>query len=122
MILGVGVDVVDVDRMRDLLSRRPKISERLFSKAEQDYSQLQSDPSQRFAVRFAAKEAVMKALSSSFGSIDWKDVEVVKEKSDIPQLRLLGRAAEHAKKKGITSWHISLSHSKTSAMAMVVAE
>lgn len=122
MVLGVGIDVIDVDRMRNLLSRRPKLAERLFSEAEQEYSYQQNDPTQRFAVRFAAKEAVMKAMQSGFGSIDWKDVEVVRDESSIPQVRLSGRAAERATAKGITSWKLSLSHSDASAVAVAIAQ
>lgn len=122
MVLGVGIDVIDIDRMRGLLSRRPQVAERLFSELEQEYSYQHKDPSQRFAVRFAAKEAVMKALQAGFGSIDWRDVEVTRDESSAPQVRLSGRAAERAAGKGITSWHISLSHSEASAVAVVIAQ
>lgn len=121
MVLGIGVDILEIDRMRDLIVRRPKITNRLFSESEQKYARQQQDPSQRFAVRFAAKEAVMKVLGTGFGGIDWKDVEVIRDESDAPKVHLSGRAAKRANTQGITNWHLSLSHSEISAVAFVVA-
>ncbi len=125
MILGVGIDVVDVERMKSLLTRRPKIVERLFSAAEQEYSVKQADPSRRLAVRFAAKEAVMKALSANFGTIGWKEVEVVRNEQPNPrpvEVQLTGRAAQLAKDQGVVDIQISLSHSDTTAIAIALAQ
>ncbi len=121
-VLGLGVDLVEVERMRALLKRRPAIRERIFSSQERDFAALQPDSSQRLAVRFAAKEAVMKALGVGIGEVGLKDIEVVRLGSGAPSLKLSGRAQKMARQKGIEKWHISLSHTKSSAIAIAIAE
>jgi holo-[acyl-carrier protein] synthase len=120
-VIGIGVDLVEVDRMRDTLARTPTIVDRLFTPAEQAYARSARDPSQRFAARFAAKEAAMKVLGVGVGDIDWHDVEVVRADSGRPELRVTGRAGERADELGITRWLVSLTHTDTMAEAVVAA-
>lgn len=118
-IAGVGVDAVDVGRFRAVLGRRPRIGDRLFTDAEQRDGS--GDP-ERLAARFAAKEATMKALGRGIGSVGWHDVEVVRGPGGAPTLRLTASAAALAQRLGVARWHVSLTHTDTVAVAMVVAE
>jgi len=121
VILGLGTDLVDVERMRGVLARRAGFVDRVFHPAEQDYADRQNDPTQRYAARFAAKESVMKALGVGLGAIAMADIEVTKEPSGAPGVRLHGSARELAERRGVDSWKISLSHTDTAASAVVVA-
>ncbi|MGO9458476.1 MAG: holo-ACP synthase [Acidimicrobiales bacterium] len=126
-VVGVGVDAVDVDRFRRVLGRRPGLGARLFSQDERDDAARAGDPAERLAARFAAKEAVMKALGSGIGSFALRDVEVVRAPGDgptsgAPSLRLAAGAAELARRRGVSRWHVSLTHTARTAVAMVVAE
>ena len=120
-MIGIGIDTVEVERFRRALERRPGIADRLFTPAEQAYGRRQQDPSERLAARFAAKEAVMKALGVGLGAFAFRDVEVVKAPSGAPSIALTGRAAELASRRGVTSWHVSLTHSGLVAEAVAVA-
>lgn len=121
-VIGIGLDVVDVERMRTVLRRRAAIKERLFTRSEQHYAEASIDSVQRFAARFAAKEAVMKALGVGLGSVKFRDIEVVKLDSGKPTLELHGQAAVLADLAGIRKWHLSMSHTALVAEAIVVAE
>jgi holo-[acyl-carrier protein] synthase len=126
-VVGVGVDAVDVDRFRRVLGRRPGLGDRLFSAAERDDAARGGDVAERLAARFAAKEAVMKALGSGLGSFALRDVEVVRApgsgpRSGAPTLRLVAAAADLARARGVDRWHVSLTHTAQVAVAMVVAE
>lgn len=121
-MIGVGIDVVDVDRFRTVLRRRGRIDERLFTDRERAYAQRAVDPSERLAARFAAKEAVMKVLGVGVGAVRFRDIEVIKHPSGRPELRLHGRAAELASSAGATCWHLSLTHTRLVAEAVVIAE
>jgi holo-[acyl-carrier protein] synthase len=115
-IVGVGVDVVDVERFGRSLERTPGLRRRLFTEAEQQVTQVAS-----LAARFAAKEAVAKALGAP-GGLRWVDAEVVREESGRPRLAVHGGVADEAASQGITTWHLSLSHDGGVATAVVVAE
>jgi holo-[acyl-carrier protein] synthase len=115
VILGVGVDVVDIARFEAILLRRPRLLERLFTPAERGLA------SASLAARFAAKEAVAKALGAPAG-LAWQDCEVVSAASGRPSLRLQGTVAAAAVAQGISRWHLSLSHDAGIASALVVAE
>ncbi len=117
----IGVDIVEVPRFRALLARRPRITERLFTPAERAYAEGRCDPTERLAVRFAAKEAAMKALGAGFGDVAFREVEVVRARSGQVGLRLSGRAAARADRAGVTGWHLSLSHTAGLAVAVAVA-
>ena len=120
-MIGIGTDVVELDRFRETLARRPGLAERVFRDGERLYAEQRTDPTERYAVRFAAKEAVMKALGVGLGAFSLRDVEVVKAPSGAPSLVLHGRAAEVAADRGVQTWLLSLSHSDRSAVAFVVA-
>jgi holo-[acyl-carrier protein] synthase len=120
-LIGLGIDVVDLDRFRMVLGRRPRVAERLFTEGERHYASLQRDPTRRLAVRFAAKEATMKALGVGLGAFAFRDVEVVALPSHAPALRLTGRAAEVAAHAGVIGWKVSLTHGDLVAEAVVVA-
>jgi holo-[acyl-carrier protein] synthase len=120
-VIGIGIDAVDVDRFRRALQRTPRLAERLFSPDEQAYASRQRDPSQRLAARFAAKEAVMKAMGVGLGAFAFRDVEIVRAESGAPALRLTGRAAALAVERGIATWRVSLTHTDQVAEAVAVA-
>jgi holo-[acyl-carrier protein] synthase len=121
-IRGVGVDAVDVARFRMVLARRPRLAGRLFTEAERSYAESGQDPGSRLAARFAAKEAVLKALGVGLGAADFREVEVVRGDNGAPGLALGGRAAVLATARGVRWWHLSLSHTELVAVASVVAE
>lgn len=123
-VLGIGVDAVDLDRFAASLERTPTLATRLFSAEELAYADAAKGPRgrvERLAVRFAAKEAVVKALGVGIFAIDHHDVEVVRASSGAPSLRIAGRAGALATEQGVRRWHLSLTHSGTVATAMVVA-
>jgi holo-[acyl-carrier protein] synthase len=115
MIIGIGVDVVDIDRFGRSLARTPRLAERLFTPAERAL------PLHGLAARFAAKEAVAKALGAPAG-MSWHDAEVIADADGRPRLEIRGTVAAAAAKAGVGSWHVSLSHDAGAAVAMVVAE
>jgi holo-[acyl-carrier protein] synthase len=121
-VRGIGVDAVDVVRFRRVLARRPGLARRLFTEAERSYAAAGKDPGSRLAVRFAAKEAVLKALGVGLGATDFRDVEVVRADNGAPHLALGGRAAALAARRGVRVWHLSLTHTDLVAVASVVAE
>jgi holo-[acyl-carrier protein] synthase len=121
-VIGVGIDAVDIDRFRHVLARRPRMAERIFSRAERAFAGGRSDPVPTLAARFAAKEAAMKALSTGIGGVDFADIEVLSSPSGAPVLAVSGRASERAGALGVTRWHVSLSHTATLATAVVVAD
>ena len=116
MIVGVGIDVVQVARLERALARTPRLGERLFTDAERSQPRVES-----LAARFAAKEAVAKALGAP-GGLRWRDAEVVSDPSGRPRLVLHGGVADEASAQGITTWHLSMSHDAGVATAVVVAE
>jgi holo-[acyl-carrier protein] synthase len=121
-VVGLGTDLVDVDRFRRAWARRgDRLVERLFSDAEREYAQSHRDPVPRLAARFAAKEAVMKALGVGLGDLAFRDVEVVRAESGAPGLVLSGRAAALASAQDVRRWQLSLSHTDTTAIAVALA-
>ncbi len=120
-VVGIGTDLVEVERMRELLARRPRFVDRVFTAGERQYCEAAVNPSERFAVRFAAKEAVLKALGVGLGGADFADIEVVRAESGKPDLKITGRAAALAEELGIFRWMVTMSHSETMAQAFVVA-
>ncbi|WP_313788371.1 holo-ACP synthase [Subtercola endophyticus] len=115
VIVGVGVDIVDVPRFQRVVKRTPALVERLFAVGERGLS-LRS-----LAARFAAKEALIKAVGDSTG-FRWHDMEIVTNEHGRPSFLLVGAAAESVAAHGITILHLSLSHDGDSACAFVVAE
>ncbi len=121
-IVGIGVDAVEVDRLRRMLVRRPALIDRLFTSGEQSYAARAGDPAERFASRFAAKEATMKVLGGGIGTFRFADIEVVRPDLGAPHLEVHGAAAEAAERAGIGGWHLSLTHTDRTAIAFVVAD
>jgi holo-[acyl-carrier protein] synthase len=115
-IVGIGVDIVDVARFAAALERTPALAARILTPAEREVAS-----PQRLAARFAAKEALAKALGAP-GGLAWHDAEVVSEPGGRPVLRVRGSVAAAAGRRGVRSWHLSLSHDAGTAIAMVVAE
>lgn len=120
-MIGIGADLVEVDRFRLALERRPRIAERLFSDAERAYAARFREPVPHLAARFGAKEAVMKALGVGLWRFAMRDVEVVRLASGQPELALHRGAAELAAQRGVTGWHLTLTHTDGMAMAVAVA-
>ena len=120
-MIGVGIDAVEVDRFREVLARRPRLADRVFTAGERSYAARANDPVPRLAARFAAKEAVMKALGVGLGAFGFHDVDVVSAPSGAPSLVLSGRAAALAADQGVVDWRLSLTHTSRSAMAIAVA-
>jgi holo-[acyl-carrier protein] synthase len=121
-VIGLGIDNVDVARFRTVLQRTPGFAARVFTDAEVDYARRAHDPTQRLAARFAAKEAVLKALGVGLGAARLRDIEVTRANSGAPALRLHGSAAAMAAERGVQRWWISLTHTDLVAAAFVVAE
>ena len=120
-MIGIGTDLVDMGRFRRSLERTPGLRARLFRPAERAYADLRADPTERYAVRFAAKEAVLKALGLGLGGAAMYDIEVVREPSGRPVLLLHGGAAEAASAAGVERWLLTLSHTDLVATATAVA-
>jgi holo-[acyl-carrier protein] synthase len=120
-IIGIGNDLVDLDRFREVLERTPTIVRRVFTEDEQRYARLRQDPTERFGARFAAKEATMKALGVGLGEVVMRDIEVVRAESGAPSLRLHGTAATLADERGVQRWLLTISHTDHLAQAIVVA-
>jgi holo-[acyl-carrier protein] synthase len=115
VIVGIGVDIVDLERFTRILDRTPQLAERLFTKPER------SAAAASLAATFAAKEAVAKALGAP-GGLEWHDVEVRRDDNGRPALTLWGTVAAAADAAGARRWHVSLTHDGGCAVAMVVAE
>jgi holo-[acyl-carrier protein] synthase len=115
MIVGVGIDLVDVERFTEALERTPTLAARLFTPTEREF------PPRSLAARFACKEAVAKVLGAPRG-LGWQDVEVLRLASGAPTLQVGGGVAAAAAALGVSAWHVSLSHDGGFATAIVIAE
>jgi len=114
-VVGIGVDVVDLSRFEESLRRTPGLRDRLFTPEERGL------PVPSLAARFAAKEALAKALGAP-AELSWQDVQVAADESGRPALVVRGTVAAAAERAGVRRWHLSLSHDSGAAVAMVVAE
>ena len=115
MIIGVGIDVVDIARFEHALSRTPGLGRSLFTEGERGL------PPRSLAARFAAKEALAKALGAPRGLL-WTDAEIVTDQAGRPHLKVSGTVAAAATRLDVSQWHISLSHDAGIASAVVIAE
>jgi holo-[acyl-carrier protein] synthase len=120
-IRGLGVDIVEIDRMAAALARHPGMRERIFSAEERRYCERRNRPEVHYALRFAAKEAVLKALGTGFSGMKFTDVEVLRDATGRPAPKLSGRAAEVADELGVIEMHLSLSYTHATAVASAVA-
>jgi len=124
MIIGTGVDVVDIMRFGKVIERlKDRFILRVFTPGEQQFCNEHRDPVPHYAVRFAAKEALFKALGTGWAKgVTWLDVEVRRERQDAPVLELHGEAQKLGTAKGVHTVHLSLSHTDNWAVAMVILE
>ncbi len=118
--MGVGIDVVDLQRFREILLRRPKMAEKIFSENELKDMGSRSDPVPGLAGRFCAKEAFLKAMGKGLFVCSLKEIEVHKTASGAPELRLGAKAAVLAEEMGAKRFEISISHSGLVATAVVI--
>jgi holo-[acyl-carrier protein] synthase len=118
-VKGLGVDAVDVARFRSALERTPSMRQRLFTDEEITLAAERGNDAATLAARFAVREATMKALG--VGAFDFHDVSVRKAQSGAPELVVSGRAAALAEDRGVSGWHLSLSHTELVAIAVVAA-
>lgn len=107
--------------MRVALARTPTLRERVFTEAEQAYCDRRADPTERYAARFAAKEAVMKAMGVGIGACKWREIEVAKAASGAPSVRLHAGAQALANERGIAEWRLTMTHTHRVAEAIAVA-
>jgi holo-[acyl-carrier protein] synthase len=122
MIVGIGVDLTPVSRIAEAMARHPeRLERRLFTDGERAYCRARANAAQHFAARFAAKEALLKALHVPEG-LSWHELEVVSDERGVPRLELHGVAAQAAARAGVRRLHLSLTHAEDSAVAFVVAE
>jgi holo-[acyl-carrier protein] synthase len=125
MIISIGIDIIEVLRVRQVLSRTPRFVERVFTSNERAYCDARGEAvaAQHYAARFAAKEAMLKALRTGWsGGIAWQDIEVTSQETGAPCLRLHGRVHELYKQSGATAVHLSISHTSEHAIAQVILE
>jgi holo-[acyl-carrier protein] synthase len=118
-MLRTGVDLVDIDRVRQLAASGGRaFLDKTWTEAEQAYC---AGSAERLAARWGAKEAVMKALGAGFPDVEHLDIEVVSTQGEAPRLQLSGDAADYATRLNLTEWSLSLSHESGLALAFVVA-
>ena len=124
MIVGLGVDITEVDRLKAAIGRRgDAFLRRVFTSAEREYCERFKNKFERYAGRFAAKEAAMKALGTGWRSgVRWQDLEIVRERSGRPTMALYGEAGKIAKRLGVKRIALSITHTETQALAQVIFE
>ena len=124
MIISIGVDIIEVRRVRETIARTPRFTERVFTEAERAYCESRGAvAAQHYAARFAAKEAALKALQTGWsGGIGWQDIEVSAKPSGAPVIVFHGRARKLYEQSGATSAHLSIAHTTEHAVAEVVLE
>lgn len=121
MILGIGTDIFDVDRMKSRLLTQPSFIDGIFTQNEINYCTKFKNKAQHFAARYAAKEAFLKALGTGWrDGISFKDIDIANDKLGKPFIELSGIAKQISDKMGVTSIHISMSHTESLANAFVI--
>lgn len=121
-IIGHGIDLIETRRIAEVIDRHAeRFLDRVFTKAEQAYALPARRRVEHLAGRFAAKEAVAKALGTGISGISWTDIEVAHRDSGQPEVRLSGAAAALAASRGVRVWHLSISHTSEYAMASAIA-
>jgi holo-[acyl-carrier protein] synthase len=121
-VRGIGIDAVDIAKFRRALERTPSLRQRVFTADELVALGDRDDVVPGLAARFAAREATMKVLGVGIGAFDLHDVSIQRLESGRPTLIVTGRAASLAAKQDISTWHVSLTHTDTVAMAVVSAD
>jgi len=124
MIVSIGIDIVEVYRIRDTIARTPRFAERVFTEDERAYCEAKgvaAAPS--YAGRFAAKEAFLKALKTGWrGKITWHDVEILSDEQGVPSIEVKGEAMRLLGDLGVSNIHLSISHTAEHAVAQVIFE
>ena len=118
-ILGLGVDLADIDRVGKVLAKYPRFAERCFTEHEREYAFRFANPERRLAARFAGKEAVMKSMGTGWRRIRWKDIEITG--GGKPTVRMSGNAARRAEMLGVTEVLVTITHTDTDALVMAIA-
>ena len=118
-ILGLGVDLADIERIRKVLDKYPRFAERCFTGHEREYAFRFARPERRLAARFAGKEAVMKSMGTGWRRIRWKDIEITG--GGKPTVRMSGNAARRAEMLGVTEILVTITHTDTNALVMAIA-
>jgi holo-[acyl-carrier protein] synthase len=118
-IIGLGVDLAEIDRVDRVLVRYPRFAERCFTPHEREYAARFAQPARRYAARFAGKEAVMKSLGTGWRRLRWTEVEITG--GGKPTVRLSGQAAQRARQLGVSEVLITITHTDTTALVMAVA-
>jgi holo-[acyl-carrier protein] synthase len=124
VIISVGIDIIEVRRVREVLMRTPRFIERVYTERERAYCDSRGAvAAMHYAARFAAKEAALKALQTGWtGGVAWQDIEVSSRESGAPILLFHGRVREIYEESGATAAHLSISHTTEHAIAQVVLE
>jgi holo-[acyl-carrier protein] synthase len=124
MIVSIGIDIVEVYRIRETLARTPRFVERVYTPREREYCDKKgAAAAQSYAARFAAKEAFLKALKTGWrGKITWHDIEIISDGSGVPSLKISGEARVILESHGANHIHLSLSHTTDHAVAQVILE
>lgn len=124
MILSIGVDIVEVYRIRETIARTPRFVERVYTQNEREYCESKgAAAAQSYAGRFAAKEAFLKAIQTGWrGKITWHDIEIISDADGVPTLNITGEAQRIAAERGATSVHLSISHTTEHAVAQIILE
>ncbi|MDT4952697.1 MAG: holo-[acyl-carrier protein] synthase [Acidobacteriota bacterium] len=124
MIISIGIDIIEVRRVREVISRTPRFVERVYTERERAYCDSRGAvAAQHYAARFAAKEAALKALQTGWtGGIAWQDIEVVSRDSGAPMLLFRGRVLELYEQSSARAAHLSISHTSEHAIAQVILE
>ncbi len=118
-ILGLGVDLADIERVGRVLAKYPRFAERCFTEHEREYAYRFARPERRLAARFAGKEAVMKSMGTGWRRIRWTDIEITG--GGKPTVRMSGNAARRAEMLGVTEVLVTITHTEVSALVMAVA-
>lgn len=124
MIVSIGIDIIEVYRIRETIERTPRFVERVFTKNEREYCDKKGmAAAQSYAARFAAKEAFLKAIKTGWrGKITWHDIEVVSDKDGVPNLEIRDEAKKFFENLGANKVHLSISHTTDHAIAQVILE
>jgi len=124
VIISIGIDIIEVYRIRETISRTPRFLERVYTESEFAYCESKgAAAAQSYAARFAAKEAFLKALKTGWrGKITWHDIEIVSGESGVPSLKIQGEAQNILENLGANQIHLSLSHTTKHAVAQVILE
>lgn len=118
-IIGLGVDLAEIDRVERLLGKYDQFPERVFTDHERAYAARFANPARRFAARFAGKEAVMKSMGTGWRRIRWQDVEITG--GGAPRVNLFGTAEARASQLGVSDILVTITHTDTTALVMAVA-